>query len=427
MPHLESSMASATVTETFAPPLPRFDPVDPRLFTDPYPVYRAYRALEPVHWGLSAPVAYPGAWYLFRHADTTTALKDPRFGKARRHSARAVPGQAGATIPPEALPYLLIGQQWVAHRDPPDHTRLHEALRPHFTAGAVARLRPRLTTIAEDLVDEAAGGATFDVVADYAARLPFLVICEVLGIPATDWPVFVEYSEPMRAIGPHTEPATWARASEAATRACAHLADLVAMRRRSPGDDVIGALTRARRAGLFGSDNELVANLLFLIHAAAGLHTTTGLIASGIHLLLSHPAQRAALAGRPGLIGAAVQEVLRYEPPLQLTNRVALFDVEVGGVTVNEGDAVIAVLASANRDPQAHPDPERFDIIRRHRPHQTFSAGTHSCFGAPLAIAEGEAAIGALLRRLPSLAPAGPVGWATTGSLRVPSALPVSH
>lgn len=410
--------------------LARFDPVDPRLFTDPYPVYRAYREQEPVHWGVSALVAYPGAWYVFRHADTATVLKDPRFGKARRHGARAVPGQASAAIPDEALPYLLIGQEWVAHRDPPEHDRLHQAMRPHLSAGAVERLRARLAALAAELVDEVAEMATdgrFDVVTDYAARLPFRVICEVLGIPAHDWRAFAGYCEPMRAVGLRTTPQVWVRASAAATQACAHLRDLVAVRRRTPGDDLIGALTQARDAGLFVTDDELVANMLFLVHAAAGLHTMTGLIGSATHLLLSHSSQFAALSARPDLLGAAVQEALRYEPPLQLTNRVALTDVEVGGVAVAEGDSVIAMLASANRDPAAHADPDRFDITRSRSPHQTFSAGIHTCFGAPLAAAEGEAAIGALLRRLPKLTQAGPIGWTTTGSLRVPATLPVTY
>ncbi|MCA2211611.1 cytochrome P450 [Jidongwangia harbinensis] len=419
------SEAVATATGQLSP----FDPSDPALLSDPYPVYARYRAAEPVHWGLPALVGYPGAWYVFGHADALTVLRDPRFGKARRAGARAGAQPAADAIPEEARPYLLIGQQWIAHRDPPDHTRLHGVLWPHFTTGAVQARRDRMTTLADGLLDEILrpGGGEIDVVADYAARLPFHVICDIMGIPRADWPDFARWSAPMRAVGTRTPLPVWARASEAATAARDRLAELVAERRRRPTGDLIDDMRLAREGGHFVSDEELHANLLFVLYAAAGLHTMTALVSSAVRLLLAHPDQLAALRADDGLLAGAVTEALRFEPPLQMTNRVAVADVPLGGRTVRAGDSVLAMLAAANRDPAAHEQPDRFDITRRRRPHLSFSAGIHTCFGAPLALAEGEVAIGALLRRLDRPRPAGPAQWTPTGSLRLLRTLPLRY
>ena len=406
--------------------LPRFDPVGPELFADPYPVYARYRRDEPVHWGLSALAGFPGAWYVFRHADVQTVLKDDRFGKARRQVSYGSDPAAASAVPEQARGYLETARQWIAHKDAPEHDRLKDALWPHFTAGAADRLRPSIARVAEGLLDEVATGAALDVVADYAARLPFHVICAVVGVPAADRPRFEDWSAAMRAVGLRTSATVWTAASDAAHEAGAYLADLVARRRREPADDLAGALVAARDAGAFVSDEELAANLLFVIYAAAGLFTTTALVASGVHLLLTHPDQRAALMADPALIANAVHEVLRVEPPLQLTNRIARVDVTMDGRTVEAGASVLAVLASANRDPEIHDEPDRFDITRRRRPHHTFSAGVHTCFGGPLASVQGEVAIAAILRRHPRLDLAGPATWTPTGSLRLLQHLPVS-
>lgn len=406
-----------------------FDPSDPALLSDPYPLYARYRGDDPVHWGLPALVGYPGAWYVFRHADALTVLRDPRFGKARRSDARAAERPNAGAIPEEARPYLLIGQQWIAHRDPPDHTRLHDVLWPYFTAGAVQARRERMAKLADRLLDEVVrpGRGQIDVVADYAARLPFHVICDIMGIPEADWPDFARWSAPMRAVGTRTPLPLWARASEAATAARDRLAGLVAERRRRPTDDLIDALRRARDDGRFHSDEELNANLLFVLYAAAGLHTMTALVSSTVHLLLRHPDQLAALRADEGLLAGAVAEAVRLEPPLQMTNRVALEDVPLGGRTIRAGDSVLAMLAAANRDPDAHERPDRFDITRRRRPQLSFSAGIHTCFGAPLALVQGEVAVGALLRRLGRPSPAGRAEWTPTGSLRLLRALPLRY
>ncbi|WP_163572846.1 cytochrome P450 [Fodinicola feengrottensis] len=175
-------------------------------------------------------------------------------------------------------------------------------------------------------------------------------------------------------------------------------------------------------------DDELVANALFLVFASAGLyhHHRAGLY-RGESLLLTHPDQRAALAGDPALIGSAVHEFLRLEPPLQMTNRTAAAHVRLGDREIHPGDSVITILASANRDPQVYADPDRLDIARRRQPHLTFSAGIHTCFGGPMAALEGEVAIGRLLERLPGLAPAGLAEWNLTGSLRLLRTLPVTY
>jgi cytochrome P450 len=404
--------------------LPAFDPAKPETVADPYPVYRRYREADPVHWGVSALAGYPGAWYAFRQAEVAEVLKDPRFGKARRAPSEGEQTRPAPPIPEPARPYMTVAKQWIAHRDPPDHTRLKDILWPHFTPAAVARMRPTMTAIADHLIDGLEAGA--DLVDDYAATFPFHVIGGLLGIPREDWPLMVRWSAPMRAVGVRTTDETWQAASDAVTEFTGYLAELAGTRRAAPEDDLLSVLVQAREAGAFVTDEELVDNALFLVYAAAGLHTTTALITTGTDLLLRHPDQRALLAADPRLIGAAVNEFLRMEAPLQMTNRTAAAEVELGGRKVMPGDSVLAVLASANRDPEAFDDPDRLDIGRRRQPHHTFSAGIHTCFGGPMATVEGEVAIERLFQRLPDLAPAGPAEWSPAASLRQLRTLPVT-
>ncbi|WP_163510268.1 cytochrome P450 [Fodinicola acaciae] len=413
----------STDEETLAP----FDPSSTDVISNPYPTYQRYRERDPVHWGVSALAGYPGAWYVFRHADTLVVLKDERFAKARRSAPSPTGGQpVTRPIPDAAKPYFAMARTWIAHRDPPDHTRLRELLWPHFTVGAVQRLRPVVNRIADYLIDRLDTGAA-DLVADYAAVLPFHVVAGLLGVPEPDWPRLVDWSIPMRNVGTGTTEQTWRQASAAVTDFGQYLGELVERRRKEPADDLLTRLVEAREAGAFVDDDELVANALFLVFASAGLHTTTALVATTVRLLLTHPAEKAKLAADPALLPAAVHEVLRLEPPLQMTNRTAAADVELAGQRIAEGDSVLAILASANRDPAVYPEPDRFDIARRRQSHQTFSAGIHTCFGGPMASLEAEIAVDRLLRRLPGLALAGPAEWLATGSLRQLSTLPVTY
>ncbi|MDP9793795.1 cytochrome P450 [Catenuloplanes nepalensis] len=405
----------------------RFDPADPELRVDPYPIYRRFREADPVHWGLSSLAGFPGAWYIFRHDDVVSILRDSRFGKERPATdfATADARPERTTVPEAARTFFGTARQWVVHRDPPDHTRLRDLLRPHFAPAAVARLRPRIAAIAADLLDGIARRGGGDLIADYAYPLPVAVIAEMIGLPADGRDLLVECSRHWQAVDVSTTDETWRGAGDAIDAARDYLRVLVRRRDRGTGD-LIDVLAGGRDTGEVVSEDELLANIMFLFVAGAGFQTTTGLIGSGLHLLLSDREQWDRLADRPGLLPSAIDEALRYEPPVQTTNRIAREAVTVGGRTIGAGDSVLVVFAAANRDPAVFPDPDRFDITRTGRANHSFGVGIHYCLGGPLAAVEAEIAIGALRTRLPGLRPAGPAAWNPMVSLRVLQTLPVA-
>ena len=408
----------------------RFDPSVVFGSADPYPTYAQFRITDPVHWGVSGLAGYPGAWYVFSYADVATVLRDARFGKARRQVRFGTPAAPSAAppVPEAAQPFFNTARQWIVHRDPPDHTRLRGVLRAAFSQAAVDRFRPRITEIADELLDQVEPDGGMDVIADYAFPLPVAVIADLLGVPDADGrTLLAECSRHLQAVDLLTTEETWSRAGEAILQALEYLGGLVADRRRSPRDDLTSLMVEAREAGTVVSDDELVANLLFLFVAGAGFQTTTGLIGSGVHALLTHPDQRDRLVADPALIGSAVEEFLRFEPPIQMTNRTAAADIEIRGRTIHDGDSVIAVLAAANRDSDVFPDPDLLDIARHHgKQHRAFGLGIHTCLGASLAAAEGQIAIDVLLRRHPKLRGTGPAEWHPAASIRVLSTLPAA-
>lgn len=412
--------------------LERFDPANPELRIDPYPLYHRYRERDPVHWGVSGLAGYAGAWYLFRHADAVSTLKDPRLGKARRQvsygpDGAATPPEAPPPVPEAARPFFELARSWIVHRDPPDHTRLRTLLRPYFTPPAAERMRGRIVEIAHELIDaiEERGGET-DLVRDFAFPLPVNVIAEMLGVPPEGRPILSACSRALQAVDLRTSDETFRRAGEAVATAREYVGALIDERRRHPRQDLVSELVRAFDGGAELSAEELLANVFFLFVAGAGFETTTGLIGSGIHALLTHPEQRAALLADPSRVDDAVEEALRFESPVQVTNRNALQDLEIGGRQVRAGESVLVVLAAANRDPEVFPDPDRFDITRQGRPNHAFGVGIHFCLGGPLARVEGQAAFDTLFRRLPRLQPAGPAVWNPAVSLRVLQSLPAT-
>ncbi|HEU0301874.1 MAG TPA: cytochrome P450 [Longimicrobium sp.] len=423
----------STLAPTIALPsaeagLEPFDPAFPELRADPHPVYRRYREREPIHWGLSGLAGYPGAWYLFRHADVVSVLKDPRLGKARRqvnYEGEAQPA-AAPPVPEVARPFMELARKFIVHRDPPDHTRIRNLLRVPFSPVAAERMRPRIAEIANALLDRVAEKGEMEAISDYAFPLPVWVISEILGVPEEGRPILSAASRAFQAVDLRTSEETWRRAGDAVATTREYLGALIAERRRRPREDVLTLLVRACDETGTISEDELMANVCFIFVAGAGFETTTGLIGSGIHALLQHPDQRARLMADPALIRPATDEFLRYESPVQMTNRNVIEDVELDGHTLRAGDSVLAVLAAANRDPQAFPDPDRLDITRRGKAHDAFGVGIHFCLGGPLARVEGEVAIDTLFRRLPALQASGKAEWNPAVSLRVLKSLPAA-
>jgi cytochrome P450 len=285
--------------------------------------------------------------------------------------------------------------------DPPDHTRLRGLVNKAFTPRVVERMRGRVQAIVDELIDNVIGRGEIEIIEDLAYPLPVRVICEMLGVPPEDHATFKGWSHDVaRGLDPDfvLPPEFLERRQRTFDELRAYFLGLIAKRRDDPRDDLISALIAAEDQGHVLSEAELVSTCGLLL--IAGHETTVNLVANGTLALLRHPGELARLRVDPALIRSAVEEVLRYDPPVQMTARIALSDVEVGGTTLRKGQLALLLLAAANRDEEQFPDGERFDIAREDNRHLAFGMGIHFCVGAPLARVEGQIALDAVARRL---------------------------
>jgi cytochrome P450 len=307
--------------------------------------------------------------------------------------------------------------------DPPDHTRLRRLVSAAFTARRMEGLRDRVQEITDELLDAMALKETADVIDDFAFPLPFLVICELIGVPADDRETFRTWSNTIMAGVAASGPET----VEAITAMTAYVKDLVELRRSEPDDALLSGLIEASDTEDRLTGDELT-SLVFLL-LIAGHETTVNLIGNAIYLLLDRPAEAAALRADESLLPRAIEEVLRYESPVKTaTFRMSTEDVQVGDVTIPAGSLVLISLLSAHRDGATFPDPDEFRLDRDEAQHVAFGYGVHYCIGAPLARIEGQIAIGSLLRRFPAMSPAVPLaelGWRPGILLRGLDHLPV--
>ena len=372
-----------------------WDPVTPGALANPYPMYQRLREKDRVHRSRLA-----GCYVLSRYEDVATVLKDDRFsanernlpGFEKMHQKLVKQGVVDADEPD--APMML-------RSDPPDHTRLRTLVNKTFTPGAIRALMPRIDEIVDQLVDELSPRGEMDVIADFAHALPVIVIAEMLGIPSEDRARFRHWSnEIVRNFG--ISNLDDARASAQASRELrAYFESIAEERRRSPKDDLLSGLLQAEEAGDRLSWDEVVGTLILLL--VAGNETTTNLIGNGMLALLHHPEQLETLRGDPALTEGAVEEMLRYDPPVQATSRITLEDVEFQGGTIPRLNEVIVLIASANRDPEQFEAPDRFDLRRAENRHLSFGFGIHFCLGSHLARYEGRTAIRALVDRFPGI------------------------
>jgi cytochrome P450 len=287
--------------------------------------------------------------------------------------------------------------------DPPDHTRLRTLVQKAFTPRMVDHLRPRIQSVVDELLDKALeGGGEFDLIEHLAYPLPVIVIAELLGVPAEDRATFHDWSAALAAsLDPLVTSEMMDRAWVSRDALHAYLRGIISERRRNPRGDLISALVAVEEQGDTLSEPELVVMCTLLL--IAGHETTVNLIGNGMQALLRHPDQLTRLRERPALITPAIEELLRFDPPVQMTGRMLLEDVQLGGKTIPAGEFVLPLLGAANRDPNQFSNPDQLDISRNPNPHVAFGRGIHFCLGAPLARVEGQIVIGSLIRRCPNL------------------------
>jgi len=369
-----------------------FQPLDPAFIADPYPFYRRLRETAPVM------KSGMGSWLVTRYEDVATALRDRRFG---RDYARTMERRYGRTAMYEPAIAALARTMLVL--DPPDHTRLRGLVAQAFTARRIADMRPRIATLVFQQLDRVADKGGMDVIADLAHRLPVLVICDLLGIPEM-------HRGPLLA-GSHfngrlVDPVTMSRAELDQTNATIQLAamyfgQLCEMRRHDPQDDLISELVQAEEQGDRLTNDELYANITLLL--GAGHETTTSMIGNGLLALHRNPEQWQRIRRDPSLIPGMVDELLRYDASVQMTERNATEELELGGVVIPAHETVTLMLGAANRDPAQYADPDALDVTRANVRPLSFGGGIHHCLGAQLARLEMELVFTALIERLPTL------------------------
>ncbi len=338
----------------------------PELLADPYPAYAMLRATQPV-LTVALPGSGAGQAVVSRHDDVVTVLRDPRFSVERRRSEFLQKNRDA--LPPE-LVQLLLGEQGglrsMLIMDPPDHTRVRGLVSKAFTPRHVARLRGRIEALVDELLTAVAARGRMDVIADLAAPLPAIVIAELLGVPAEDRPRFKAWSSDLVSVlGSPDPPAALERFRSGFHHLTEYLREIIARRRREPGDDLISAMITAQEERDALTDAELLATSNLLL--VAGHETTTNLIGNGTLALLRHPEERARLGADPALFRSAVEELLRFDSPVQATVRVPVADVELRGQTLRRGALVVALIGAANRDPDVFREPERLDVGRTPR------------------------------------------------------------
>lgn len=368
--------------------------LDPAVRADPYPTYRWILSECPVSEGPFGSVV------LARYADCAAVIRDARVSNNERHSATFQGPSAPSQIRNQGL-LTSFEQRSFLFLDPPDHTRLRRLVSKAFTPRVVEGLRPTVQRWVDELVDRVADQGRIELIDDLAYPLPVRVICKLLGVPPEDHETFRGWSrhlarnlDPPIAIPPDERQ----RMRSVAEELTAYLDEIIARRRKQPGDDLLSALIAAEEQGdqLTATEINATCRLLLL----AGHETTVNLIANGMLALLRHPDQLERLRADPSLATTAVEEVLRYDPPVQFMGRITIAALEVGEARIGRGQHVMLLLPAAQRDPARFADPDRFDIGRADNHHLAFGGGIHFCLGAPLARLEGQIALSTLAQRL---------------------------
>jgi pimeloyl-[acyl-carrier protein] synthase len=388
---------------------------EPEVMASPYRFYRELREADPVHWD-----PFLHSWIVTRYTDIVTVLS--RLSADR-------------TLTPEKLesmglgvlsPIIEVMSRQMLFRDPPAHTRLRTLCAAAFTPARVAVLRAHIQDIADSLIDCFIGKGRADIVSDLAAPMPAIVTAEMLGVPVSDHEKLKQWSIDFAEIlgNFQHDPDRVSRVTASVRDMTGYFRAAIHQQETDPHEGLVHSLVQAQVDGVRLTEEEIIANCILTM--IGGQETSTNLISSGLLTLLQHPEEMRILLDDPALIPSAVEELLRYESPIQHTARVAQDDFTLGGKLIRRGQTVVAVLAAGNRDPERFPNPDVLDVKRGDKGHLAFGWAAHFCFGAPLARIEGQIAFSALLGRLKNLELASDdFVWRENFGLRGLSGLPV--
>jgi len=394
MPISHTADSSAAATLKAAALSFRLTEPPPGFVADPYPVYAALRDFDPVHQ------LAPGSLLLTRHADVLAVYRSPHASSDKRREFAPRLGDS---------PLFEHHTSSLVFNDPPLHTRVRRLLMGALNQRAITRMEGGVLALVDGLLDRLDKMSAPDLIEDYAAQIPIEVIGNLLGVPPAErgplrgWSLAI-----LSALEPAPSPEVLARGNRAVTDFLTALRALVAERRQQPGDpesDVLTRLLQGETGGERLSESELLHNCIFLLNA--GHETTTNLIGNGTHALLTHGDQLERLVAEPALLASAVEELLRFESPLQFNNRVTTAPMTVGGVAVPNGTFLTLAIGAANRDPAVFDEPDRLDLARKPNNHLAFGQGAHACAGMNVARLEARLAIGRLVARFPGIAASG--------------------
>lgn len=390
--------------------------LEPEVLANPYRLYHKLRSEDPVHWD-----RFLHTWVVTRYPDVLNVLHSFSADRTPTPEELTAMGLSGLN------PIAKVMVKQMLFMDAPAHTRLRGLASAAFTPRRVKALREHIQEIADDLLDRVQTRGRMDIIADFAAPMPAIVTAEMLGVPTEDHASLKKWSADFAEMLGNFQhnPDRIPRVLESTNNLTAYFQAAICEARQHPREGLIHSFMTAEIDGDRLTEEEIVANCI--VTMVGGQETTTNLIGNGLLTLMRNPEQLAQLRDDPSLIPSAVEELLRYESPSQHTGRIAREDVQIGDKQIRKGQAVMAIMAAANRDPERFPDPDRLILDRSDNRHLAFGWSSHFCFGAPLARMEGQIAFETILRRLPHLATApGPLTWRANSGLRGLTALPVT-
>jgi pimeloyl-[acyl-carrier protein] synthase len=390
--------------------------LEPEVLANPYPLYQRLRSEDPVHWD-----RFLHAWVVTRYPDVINVLHSFSADRTPTPEQLTAMGLAGLN------PIAKVMVKQMLFMDAPAHTRLRGLASVAFTPQRVRVLREHIQEIADDLLDRVQTRGRMDIIADFAAPMPAIVTAEMLGVPTEDHVDLKKWSADFAEMLGNFQhnPDRIPQVLESTNKLVTYFQAAIGKMRERPREGLIHSFMMAEIDGDRLTEEEIIANCV--VTMVGGQETTTNLIGNGLLTLLRNREQLEQLRGNPSLIPSAVEELLRYESPSQHTGRIARKDVQIGGKQIRKGQAVMAIMAAANRDPERFPNPDQLILDRSDNKHLAFGWSSHFCFGAPLARMEGQIAFETILRRLPNLAVVpGPLTWRDNSGLRGLTALPVT-